>query len=459
MSNALAIATVTATLKEVLQESATGIVSGSEVTTLRPQEMEKRSVDSPAINIYLYQIVPNTAFRTADLPTRRADGTVIQRPQSAWDLHYLLTFYGNESTLEAQRLLGSTVDVLHAQPFLNREKIRATISNGNNQYLVNSNLAEQVESIKFTPLLLNLEELSKVWSVFLQTTYALSVTYQASVVLIEAEQMPRPALPVRDRKIYVTRLEQPMIDRISPQLLTFGEILTIRGQNLKGEITQVRFGQVAVEAGDFESFTNQEIRVSLPEGLLVGINRVQVLHLVDFGTPSQPELRCCFESNVAAFVLRPAIAQAVDGSYEIQFFQNQAEFEQEFPTANPNDPGNRLTSSVLTPALKLRLNLIAQRRQQIVLLLNELVDSSVERPVQTYSFSSPALLLPEGETPSEVPFEEHKSNILVFSVRGVQSGNYLVRVKIDGAESLLAIDLDPNSPTFKQYSKPTLMIP
>ncbi len=454
MSNALAIATVTATLRECLQESATWIVPGSEVTTLRPQQMESRPADNARINIYLYQIVPNTAFRTADLPTRRTDGTMIQQPQSAWDLHYLLSFYGNESTLEAQRLLGSTVDILHSQPFLNRNRIRTTIDNTNNQYLLNSNLDEQVESIKFIPLALNLEELSKVWSVFFQTSYALSIAYQASVVLIEAREIPRPVLPVRVRNIHVTRLQQPLIERIEPQMLTMGEILTIRGQTLRGEITQVKFGNVVVEAEDFENFTNQEIQVALPAGLFPGVHPVQVIHLVDFGTPSQPELRSCFESNVAAFVLRPAIAQAADGSCEIQVLANQAEFDQEFPTANPNDPGNRLTSSVQPPAIKLRLNLIAQRRQQIVLLLNELVDDSVERPPLSYSFSQPALLLPE----INMPESEQKSDTLVFSIVGVQSGNYLVRVKIDGAESLLAVDTDPNSITFNQYIEPTVTV-
>ena len=148
MSNALAIATVTATLKEVLQESATYIVPGSEVTTLRPQSVTNPTTDNARINIYLYQIVPNTALRTADLPTRRTDGTLIQPPQSAWDLHYLFSFYGDDSALEAQRLLGSTVDVLHSQPFLSRSKIRTIINNanGNNQFLANSNLHEQVES-------------------------------------------------------------------------------------------------------------------------------------------------------------------------------------------------------------------------------------------------------------------------------------------------------------------------
>ena len=468
MSNALAIATVTATLKEVLQESATYIVNGAEVTTFRPQQMENQNGNnnSARINIYLYQIVPNTALRTADLPTRRNDGTLIQLPQSAWDLHYLFSFYGEESTLEAQRLLGSTVDVLHSQPFLSRNKIRSIINNnanGNNPFLTNSNLHEQVESIKFVPLILNLEELSKVWSVFFQTTYSLSVAYQASVVLIEARDIARPTLPVRDRNIQIIGLRQPLIETIEPQMLTKEQILTIRGQMLQGEVTQVKLDEVTVEETDFISLSNSEIQIALPDGLVAGVNSVQVLHLVDMSSSSQlelspPELRSGFESNVAAFVLRPAIAEAGDGSNEIQVLANQPDFDQEFPTANPNDPGNRLTVAVEPPVLRVQLNLIARRRQQILLLLNEIVDDTVERLAQFYNFSSPALLLPEGQIPSAVPIEEQQSDTLVFSITGVQSGEYLVRVKIDGAESLLTVDSDRNSSTFNQYVAPTVTI-
>ncbi len=50
---------------------------------------------------------------------------------------------------------------------------------------------------------LNLEELSKLWSVFFQTAYKLSMAYIANLVLIEADaETPRPTLPVRSRNIY-----------------------------------------------------------------------------------------------------------------------------------------------------------------------------------------------------------------------------------------------------------------
>src|SRR6266702_8659206 len=206
MSNFLAIATVTATMKDLLETAAAKDVTDHEVVvlTLRPDLAKNEAQDAKAtINIYLYQVTPNAAWRNADLPTRRADGTVLQRPQVALDLHYMISFYGDESQLISQRMLGSVVRTFHAQPFLTRDRIRNPIGGATFPFLATSNLADEVELVKFSPLHLSLEELSKIWSVFFQIPYTLSVAYQGTVVLIESDDIPQSALPVRDRKIYV----------------------------------------------------------------------------------------------------------------------------------------------------------------------------------------------------------------------------------------------------------------
>lgn len=93
MSNFLAIATVTATLSQTIRAAVLKDLSGAEVTTARP---DGAGGHTPAIgvNLYLYQVTPNAAWRNADLPTRRPNGQLVQRPQAALDLHYLLNFYG-----------------------------------------------------------------------------------------------------------------------------------------------------------------------------------------------------------------------------------------------------------------------------------------------------------------------------------------------------------------------------
>src|SRR6266702_7312882 len=167
MGNFLAIATVTATLRDLLQEGIGTDVPVARVTTARPDDTIG-STPETRVNIYLYQVTPNAAWRNADLPTRRADGTVLQRPQVALDLHYMISFYGDESQLISQRMLGSVVRTFHAQPFLTRDRIRNTIGGATFPFLATSNLAGEVELVKFSPLHLSLEELSKIWSVFFQ---------------------------------------------------------------------------------------------------------------------------------------------------------------------------------------------------------------------------------------------------------------------------------------------------
>lgn len=417
MSNALAIAHVTAALKKFIQEKATWSVPGADVTTLRPQTMTNRSADTATINLYLYQIVPNGAFRTADLPTRRSDGTLIQRPQSAWDLHYLFSFYGSETDWEDQRLLGSTVNILHAQPFLNRQKIQEVISSSS--FLASSRLLEQVESIKFTPLLLNLEELSKVWSIFFQTPYALSIAYQASVVLIEAEDIPEPVLPVRTRNLYFVTFRQPLIERLRSQAaegepilvdqpILPGYRLILEGQQLRGDDTQVKIGRVEVPLNPNE-VSDKRISFVIPPTVRAGVQGLQVVQRIPISDPPRPYRY--MESNIVAFVLRPRI------------------------TGDITSAAGQLTIPV-TPAIA--------PHQRVVLLLNELFDPA-RTDLAAYSFTAPT--------------RTDETNSISIPITNVRDGRYLVRLQVDGAESLLTPDLDPSRSTFNQYIEPIVTIP
>ena len=79
MSNFLAIATVTATLSRVLQAAVSADVPGATVSTVRPECREwhsyHRGEPLPVPGR------PCASLRNADLPTRRSDGQLVQRPQ------------------------------------------------------------------------------------------------------------------------------------------------------------------------------------------------------------------------------------------------------------------------------------------------------------------------------------------------------------------------------------------
>lgn len=191
MSNGLAIAAVTSTLRYVLERALQhphpGAVGGARATTLRPNPLTDTG---PSINVFLYRVTPNHAWNLADLPACRTNESLGRQRVAALDLHYLITCHGQDESLDAQRLLGRTVTALAATPVLTRDVVLDAMNTYATEtettFLADADLADQVELVKVSPASMSLEEMSKLWSV-LQAPYPLSVTYTATVVLIEAD--------------------------------------------------------------------------------------------------------------------------------------------------------------------------------------------------------------------------------------------------------------------------------
>lgn len=197
MSNHLAIATVTAALGQLVFRSASEAVSGTDLRYGRPQPPTGSS--ARRVHVYLYQVLPHAGLRNADLPTRSgSDGRLVARPQAALELRYLVSFYGDDNELEPDRMLGAVARDLHARPLLTAQQIADAITSMGAP-LQGSDLADGVERVKFTPVGLSLDELSKLWSVLVQTPHALSLVCHASVVLIDALERAAPVLPVLRR--------------------------------------------------------------------------------------------------------------------------------------------------------------------------------------------------------------------------------------------------------------------
>ncbi|HEY2990872.1 MAG TPA: Pvc16 family protein [Candidatus Binatia bacterium] len=411
MSNYLAIATVTGALQRVLVHAA-AVVPGASVSPKRPDGAA--GAPGAGINIFLYQVTPNAAYRNADLPTRRSDGQLAQRPQAALVLHYLLSFFGDDDKLEPQRLLGAAIRQLHAEPLLAGPDIVQTVSNPPlDALLATSNLADQVDRVRFTPLNLSLEELSKVWSIFFQTPYLLSVAYQASAVLIETDDAPRQALPVQARNIYVLPFRQPAIEKVVSQAgedapIFSGGTLLVKGTQLRGDTTLVLLG--GIERAPL-SVSDTEITLGVPPDLRPGMHALQVTHKITMGAGAGAPHRG-FESNVAAFVLRPRIT---------------------LPIVNTTQPDPH--GGPPLPALRVAVDLTVGKEQRVVLLLNS---TSGANPAARSFLSS--------TRPADLAS-------VTVAIPDVPPGQYFVQVQVDGAESPL--DLDPGSPNFG----PTVTLP
>jgi hypothetical protein len=204
MSNALAIAHVTQALA-LLIESNVGPEFG-EAVRVEPRKPPAEPPDHPTVNVFLYQVTPNTSMRGNDLPTRAGDGTLVERPAAALDLHYLISAYGDETDLVGQRLIGSVVRTLHEIPVLPRDVIEQA---GERPYLAGSDLAEAAQRVRFTPTVMDIDETSKLWGMLHQTPYSLSVVYQASLIFIDGRGTPVPRKPVERHDVRVLPFGAP----------------------------------------------------------------------------------------------------------------------------------------------------------------------------------------------------------------------------------------------------------
>ncbi|HEX5548043.1 MAG TPA: DUF4255 domain-containing protein [Ktedonobacterales bacterium] len=208
MSSPLSIASVTSVIKSVLENGlvmhgATAVVGELAVTAMPPDRITTGADERSQLNIYLYRITPNTAWRAIPSDATRTNGA--RAVPLSLDLHYLLTAYG-ERDYHAETLLGSAMELLHETPVLTRETIAPTLAAlaergdaGDAGASVFADVIESIDRITLSPEFLSMEDLTKLWSA-LQARYRLSATYQASV-LMRATDAAEPSQPMqRSRK-------------------------------------------------------------------------------------------------------------------------------------------------------------------------------------------------------------------------------------------------------------------
>lgn len=318
MSNSLAIAATTLTLRNLLQQEIPlrdGHLPSLNVTTLPPDMARKNVAEGGAqLNIFLYQTLVNAAWRNQDLPDRNRSGEA-NRPPLALNLHYLLTAYGDQSDDEgmSHRVLGGAMSVLHDHALLGRSEIRGV--------LANNDLADQFERLRVTPLTLPMDEMSKLWTA-LQTNYRVSAGYEVTVVLIDSQRAGPASLPVlrrgsEDRGADVRGALAPVLTELryarGQIAARLGEEVVLRCSALDLANTQLRFSNPRIAepllldplAGDapgevkFKLPTAAELPPAMPTWV-PGLYTLAAL----VGGAGQPKVA----SNELAFALAPSIA-------------------------------------------------------------------------------------------------------------------------------------------------------
>lgn len=426
MSNALAIAAVTAVIKDLLDNAVIGrsvnsAVGGSvTVTALPPSRVAVGKDEVPQLNLFLYHVAPNPGWRNMGLPSTGSRGERLTNPPLALDLFYLLTAYGKES-FEAEILLGYAIQLLHENPVLGREAIRRALVNSQGspspvdstllppamEALRSSDLGDQLELIKITPQPISIEEISKLWSAF-QASYRPSVAYQVSVVLIESSRESRSALPVltigvKDEGV---RCEAglippyPVLMEIIPEGGQFsaklGDDLIIKGINLVPGPVKVALSNARIKSSWKLDATSSEteIKVSLPE----------VPTVLD---PEHPDPSTQWPAGIYAL-------SAVFGSGDDEVVTNELALMLA-PSIVGIDPSSK--SSV-----------------KVTLLPQVMTDQRVSLFLGSYEITS---------KPRSSP-----TFVLEFDASEVPAGDYMARVRVDGGDNQF-IDLSSTPPVFK----------
>jgi hypothetical protein len=440
MAGPFALAAVTAILKDLLNDgmanhdlSALGNVT---VTALPPDRIPVTNADERSqLNLFLFQVAPNLGWRNVDLPSRGTNGERLTNPPLALDLRYLVTAYGREE-FHSETLLGYAMQVLHENPVLTREMVDATLKpplpSGVSlppglSMLATSDLSGQVELVKVTPAYLGTEEMSRLWAA-MQAKYRPTAVYNLSVVLIQADKSRKSPLPV---------LQQGDGDTgPSAQANLVPPFPTITSYRLPRNQTEALLGDaVAVTGHDLAGDTGKPADVTVAARLTTSRLDTPVMVPIPLGSRT---------ANSVLFNVPNTPGALPAGQYSLSI------------GITPTKPGSETgfatdVSLMVAPKITGGLGVTITRTA---------IDPSTGLGTATVAITCVPDVLPEQRVSlvlgsKEVSAEHHplKGPSLTFVFPRIAAGEYFVRVRIDGAESILIDRSDPVNLTFDPTQK------
>lgn len=438
MSNAFAIAAVTAVLRNLIDTGLTRLdlsaLGSWSVSAFPPDRvLTDGTNESNQLNLFMYHAMTNQGWANAGLPSRDVVGQRLTNPPLALDLDYLLTAYGKEE-LYAETLLGAAMQLLHENPVLTRAFIGQTFDPASNPtpeiaMLADSGLADQVELVKISPQPLGTEELSKLWTAF-QSHYRPTAAYRLTVVLIESDAPTRAPLPVLERgredrgplALADLSAPYPTLERLilpNNQISALiGDLVNLEGHHLAGE-----------------SGNPQDVTV-----------HVEFSHRRNRSVPSVEIPHQSRSANSARFVLNNASAYPA-GLYALHLAV--------IPVA---DASKQQTTNDLPLMIAPR---IVSPMPMNVARVN--VDAATGLGEATIDLTCSPHVLPEqhvtlGIGDREIAADPHpnQTGALTFRVQQIAAGEYRVRLRVDGIESHLIDRSTPGKPKFDQTQKVTL---
>ncbi|MGK7911158.1 MAG: DUF4255 domain-containing protein [Synechococcus sp.] len=439
MSNSLAIAAVTATLRNLLNDTQKGLPAELADAAVTTKPLDKagngngsNEGSSNLVNLFLYQTEPNAAWRNMEMPIQVKPGETGQ-PPLALNLYYLITAYGKgDEDILAHRLLGKAMSIFHDRPVLGRAEIEAALP-GNNLY-------QQVERVRITPQPMSSEEMSKLWATF-QTQYRISAAYQVAVVLIDSTRPGKAALPILsrgsdDRGVNTVASSSPFLREVHlpnrKPSAELGDILKIRGEGLDSDNLMVRFRYQRsnfAEPSDLPILLPVEIS-PLPER---AATEMQV-QLPTADTPGVPAQWPAGFYTLSLVIQRPNLPNWTTN--ELPFC-----LAPQLVITQPTPPPGATIAEAPTGDVNLRLTctppvLLKISPGEPVKLLQRVILLFGDREISVQSASTIA----------------DSSTELNFLVRDAEPETYILRLRVDGVDSI-PIDFTNIPPQFADDQK------
>lgn len=195
----------------------------------------------PRLNIFLYHVKENPAFRNDEDPRRAVMGQY-GSPPLALELGYMLTSYSHNATipgaptttppeslneLDAQAILTDAINVLHETPIITRNTSKLSSPGP----VLDPALQFEFEALRVTPRQLTLDEMTKLWTA-LKEDYQRSVAYEVSIIRIESRRPAVSSAPVLTRGIAVQPSVGigPGLSDLDPGAAAAGEPVTLQGE-------------------------------------------------------------------------------------------------------------------------------------------------------------------------------------------------------------------------------------
>lgn len=427
MSNALAIAAVTAALKDLIGNGLLDLdlssIGSVTVSALPPDRIATGQAEPNQLNLFLYQITPNSGWRNRSLPTRDSGGARIGNPPLALDLHYMLTAYGSQD-LSAEALLGFAMQFLYETPMLSRAQLRTVLGPPTPPFgnLSALSLADQVEWLKISPQFLGAEELSKLWTA-MQARYRPSMAYQVSVVLIESDTPTRAALPV---------LKRGSGDR--------GPVaLADRGPSLSNARPVISDLLPAARLGDALLLTGSQLRTEGVSAIFENDRTGNRQTLLPSAGASDRELRVQLPDVADA----GAMAAWGIGVYAIRLHSDVPGLPAMYSNAVPLALSPLIVVSPLAASIgDIAVSIECRPR------LHPVQHAGVRLLFGTTEIAPDAV---------DTPMDESQPTTLSFTVRDAVTGSYPIRLRVDGIDSL-PIQIAPNTGDFDFDPQQTVIV-